>query len=169
MRAHTAEARDWYERALAAGASVAYCFLGELYADDDDFARAEENLIAGARAGYAKAAARLGRLHDRQNLSETARQWFRIAVDAGEVDGLVGLGQMALNTGDRLAAYDWFERAAGAGDAGAMRKLADLLQQWLERAAATGDKHALEMLGWQRRGDESRPATRWRRHVQSER
>jgi TPR repeat protein len=129
------QARQWFEKAAAAGDAPAMSNLGVLYAHG-----------WGGAPDY-----------------EQARQWFEKAAAAGDAGAMNGLGVL-YHYGKGIApdyeqARQWFEKAAAAGDAEAMNGLGVLYyygvgvapdyeqaQQWYEQAAVHGSEYAKTQL-----------------------
>jgi tetratricopeptide (TPR) repeat protein len=131
------KAREWYEKAAAAGNAVAMSNLGVLYSNGQ-----------GVPRNYAK-----------------AREWYEKAAAAGNVAAMTNLGVLYSNgqgvPRDYAKAREWYEKAAGAGNAEAMTNLGVLYsngqgvpkdyakaREWVEKGAAAGDTGALGGLSW---------------------
>jgi hypothetical protein len=133
------QARNWYQRAAAAGSTEAMCNLGVLYQSG-----------RGVPENYDK-----------------AREWFQKAADAGNAEAINKLGELyAYAQGvarDYTQARNWYQRAAAAGNAKAMSNLGVLYENgqgvaqdygkarnWYQMAADLGDtdaKQALSRIG----------------------
>jgi len=128
------KAREWYEKAAAAGDAGAMRNLGVLYADGQ-----------GVAQDYPK-----------------AREWTEKAATAGDASAMSNLGVFYANgqgvTQDYPKAREWYEKAAAAGEAGAMRNLgvfyangqgvAQDYPKARELFKKAGDAQALGSLAW---------------------
>jgi len=83
-------------------------------------------------------------------------KWYHRAADAGNVDAMVKLGQLAEQAQHRDKAENWYRRAADAGNVDAMVKLGQLAEQaqhrdkaenWYRRAADAGGINGAIKLG----------------------
>ena len=137
---------------------------GNIAYDRGDVVDAMNHYRRAARQGYAPAQVRLAYILDAAEFNAEAVEWYRRAAEAGDPEGLYGLGQMYLKgegiERDRDQGRDWIVRAAEAGLTSAMRVLAtnyerggmgldpdpELARHWLERAAAQGDEVARQRL-----------------------
>ena len=135
------KARFWYEMAAAKGASEAMSQLSLIYRQtQDDLTKveiADENvkwLELGVKQGDADAALTLGKMletgsHVPQDFKRAA-ELYKIAADAGLLQGEAALGKMYTNgrgvPQDYEKAVFWLTKAAEKGYAEAQRKLASV-------------------------------------------
>jgi TPR repeat protein len=139
-------ARQWYEKAIAAGSIEAMSNLADLYAawavvrnyngtgspTDFDLAKPlyEKAIAAGSttamyRLAYAYHSGSFGAIDD-----TLARQWWEKAAAAGNTDAMVYLG-LLYEDGEGVPrnyalARQWYEKAAAAGDTVGMDNLGNL-------------------------------------------
>lgn len=80
-----------------------------------------------ADMGYAPSQAKLGTLLDAAEFDEEAREWFKMAADQGDLEGMTGLARMlALGEGgekDQATAVKLYTKAAENGSVAAMLTL----------------------------------------------
>lgn len=125
------------------GDSEAQWQVAATYLDLNQPARALPMLRAAAESGHARAAARLGSLHEQghgmeKNLDE-AKRWYRLAADREQADAMAALGRLLL------------------AEPAAHEQALSLLQ----RAAAQNEPNAQYQLGWllaRRGGADEAPA-----------
>jgi TPR repeat protein len=176
-----AKAREFYEKAAAAGHGLGLATLGWLYTKGigvaQDYARAREWLEKAAAAGDGHGLNQLGALYEGgfgvpQDYAK-ARELYARAVEAGNSSGMVNLGWI-YHTGlgvpeDLVKAREWYEKALAAGNVAGARNFAFLLDgprggpadmpraaKLLLMGAKANDHSALEvlrsdMLKWSRR------------------
>ena len=158
-----AQAREWYERAAAAGSALAMNNLGALYASGNGVAR--DN--AKARGWYEKAAAagnptamgNLGDVYDNGTGVAVdfvkAREWYDKAASNGVATAMTSIGYIYSHgqgvTQDYAKAREWYEKAAAAGDGQGMSNIGYLYdsgkgvpqdfvkaREWYEKAVSAG-------------------------------
>jgi TPR repeat protein len=166
------KAREWYERASAAGSSTAMRNIGILYEYGQgvvqDYGKARAWYEKAAAAGDAVAMRQIGILNAGgqgipQNFS--AREWFEKAATAGDTAAMVGMGLLYEN-GDGVVqnygtAREWYEKAAELGSALANRHLAGLFLEGkgvgrdfqkamalYEEVGKSGDANAWNSASW---------------------
>jgi TPR repeat protein len=164
------EARIWLKRAADAGHARASALLGLMLmsgeggAPDRDAAR--PMLLFAAASGEGAALYGLGVLFAEGTVREgggpeqnasAAAFWFRLAAEAGNIDGMYNLALMNLQgigtPKNEAAAYEWFVKAAEAGEPQAVMVVARMLADgkgvqadpkmalvWLLRGKAQGAK-----------------------------
>jgi TPR repeat protein len=167
-----AQARQWYEKAIAAGSAEAMNNLGLLYdrgqGAKQDYAQARQWYEKAIAAGIAEAMNNLGELYRlgqgvQQDYAQ-ARQWYEKAIAAGSAEAMNNLGFL-YDQGqgvrqDYAQARHWYEKAIAAGSAMAMYNLGFLYdlgqgvqqdyaqaRQWYEKAIAAGIAEAMNNLG----------------------
>ena len=123
-----AEARQWYERAAAAGYNDAAYRLGELLCEDGIPAEARQWYERAAAAGHNDAAYRLGELLCEDGKPAEARQWFMRAATAGHYNAAYELGELLREDGKLAEAKKWYMRAAAGDHAWAAHQLGGLLR-----------------------------------------
>jgi TPR repeat protein len=132
------QARQWFEKAAAAGNIYGMSGLGELYRDGEgvaqDYQQARQWYEKAAAAGETVAMQNLGVLYrEGQGVSQDyqqARQWYEKAVAAGNTDAMSGLGwlyEAGLGVSqDYQQARQWYEKAAAHGNEYAKTRLQEL-------------------------------------------
>jgi TPR repeat protein len=165
-----AEARKWYEKALAAGDLIAMNNIGYLYQEGRgvprDYAQAIRRYEKAAAEGLPLAMVSLGNLYrEGKGVSKdtaTARRWYEKAAAEGNPEAMTNLGYLAESSGD-VPHYDearrWYEKAADAGQANAMANLGNLYRaghgvpksysearRWYEKSAAAGNDSADKLI-----------------------
>lgn len=134
----TAQAREHFERAAAAGSAVAQAKLGHQYLVGDgveaDFTRAEALFAQAAEQGHPTGYMGLGYLHEsglgRPTDPAQALTWYRQAAEAGVVDAQLRLAHHELRQPTREGhqrALHWLIRAAAQDSVQALNDSAWLL------------------------------------------
>lgn len=161
-----AAARVYALRAAAAGERDGQALAGYLLASGTggpaDIRQAEIYYRPAAEAGHIEAALGLGTLIAGGHLGPpdpvAAKPWFAIAAAAGNATAEVSLGTILEGEGKRDEAIGWYDKAAGKGHVGAMRRLGAALlasgdaaavvkgETWLRAAAARNDRDAFVRL-----------------------
>ncbi|MFE1349270.1 hypothetical protein [Streptomyces sp. NPDC058757] len=145
QRGEAAEAERWARRAAAGGSTAAMNALGALSLERGDREAATSWYRKSAAAGDEEGRRRLASLLTgsemlaelEERLTERARQ--------GDPDAFLALGRSRELRGDPYAAQGWYEKAARAGNVGAMIRLAELSErQGLTRQARAGRRKAAE-------------------------
>ena len=135
-----AQARQWYEKAAAAGSGIGMLHLGDLYSGGlgvpQDYILARQWYEKGAAAGSVAAMHLVGLVyelgHGVPQDYEKARQWYeRAAVEKGGVGSALRLGMIYEQGGPGLArglveARRWYQNAAAKGNAMAKTRLDQL-------------------------------------------
>jgi TPR repeat protein len=161
------KARQWYEKAFAAGDAPSAASLGLLYDNGQgvpqDYAKALEWFEKGAAGDDAFAMRDLGVFYENgrgvPQDYDKAREWYEKAFAKGDAVGARAVGLLYYNGSgvpqDYAKAREWFEKGAAGGDALAMRNLGVVYangqgvpkdevkaREWYEKAAAAGDADA---------------------------
>ncbi len=165
-------AKQWYEKAVATGDSLAMNNLAALYEDGTgvarDYERARDLYEQAAAAGYLDSYRSLGRFYAdglglRQNYRK-ARDFFEKAAAAGNDGAMNDLGNLYLNgngvAADPAKAVEWYTKAADAGNGESMFSLAlqyekangvrqdyAVARHWYQKAISAGYKDAYSNLG----------------------
>jgi TPR repeat protein len=170
-----AKAREWWEKAAAAGYAGAMRSLGVSFyygsgLPGPDYIQARAWYEKAVTAGNNDAMRDLGLLY-RDGLGvgqdyAKAREWFEKAAVGGNADAMLNLGEL-YEKGEGLPgpnydkAREWYEKAAAAGDIDAMIVLGAFYwdglglpgpdyaraRAWYEKAAAAGNNDAMLILG----------------------
>ncbi len=166
------QARSLYEEARAAGSSDASLSLGWLYEQGldvpQDYARALQLYKDAAAAGNASGSNMVGVMYE-DGLGVKASWWeardrFKKAVAVrADPDFILNLGVTYEDEKDYKKAMEWYQKAAVAGNAGAMLRIGylyytgygkawgnpkyDVARDWFEKSASAGDPYAMRMLG----------------------
>jgi Flp pilus assembly protein TadD len=128
------QARDWFEKAAAAGSSDAMSNLGFIYDHGlgvtQDYMQARLWYEKGAAAGSASAMNNLGWLYNQghgvgQN-NRLAREWYEKAAARGNPVAMYNLGMLYRADHNHEQARMWFEKAKAAGHPDAEKRLQEL-------------------------------------------
>jgi uncharacterized protein len=167
-----AKAREWYEKAAAAGHPRAMANIGVLYVNGEgvprDYARAREWYDKAIAAGNAAAMTNMGVLYMNgwgvPLDYARAREWYEKAIAAGDDRAMNNVGLLYQNgwgvPQDYARAREWYEKAVAAGNAGGMTNLGFLYyngkgvprdyakaRDSFEQAAAAGDGSGMTIIG----------------------
>lgn len=127
-------ARQWYEKAIDYGSTVAYCNIGYIYEKGTekvpaDSAEAKKWYQLGAAAGNARCMYNLGLEYQHEEDYESAFYWYQKAADLGEVFACYMVAQYYEKGGvveqSDEKAFQWYLTAADGGDLTAIEKVAN--------------------------------------------
>jgi TPR repeat protein len=146
------EARRWLQRAVDAGVASASLQLGELETELGNNTPAMRHFKAAAQADDSVGMVRLARLLLKQEDTDTAEKWLKLAYSQGSNAAAAYLAVLHDKAGNRQAADEWLERAGDGEDVDCLLGRAELAarrgadadaSQLFIRAANGGSTRAL--------------------------
>ncbi|TLF79095.1 bifunctional trypsin-like peptidase domain-containing/SEL1-like repeat protein [Nocardia cyriacigeorgica] len=128
---------------------------GQLFAEQDQLAQAEDLWRRAARQGHTGAMNNLANLLHTQRKLGDAHDWYREAAERGNVEAMGNLAGLLLAARKFRDAEHWWSTSAEAGSTDSMYNLAILLDKtqrfdealiWYRRAADAGHRDAMHNL-----------------------